>query len=211
MPYVFDQTEVEWPDDGTDPLPPQLSDFEFLPAPEFCGATEQVRFDQNGELISKPNAMVVPHNRRQSGAETENLFALLLPCLRSIGTEKIYCRADGGNDEGFSWVSHAVVKGGEHVEVDQLCVKLASSAMFTPEVRSKLVWQGETRSDTAIIQDTLEIDLCSETWGIWLLGDGFGTGEYSFYCAYIVDLVNGTIDEDPDAEPVVQNIEIASN
>jgi hypothetical protein len=58
------------------------------------------------------------------------------------------------------------------------------------------------------LKDIVEDWLCSE-WASMLLGDSYGTGEYSMYGAFTVDLVGCTITDDRDAEPVVQNIEIA--
>ncbi|HKD31545.1 MAG TPA: hypothetical protein VKC66_37285 [Xanthobacteraceae bacterium] len=46
-------------------------------------------------------------------------------------------------------------------------------------------------------------------WASMLLGDGFGTGEYSMYGAFTVDLDTCTITDDPGADPIVQNIRIA--
>jgi len=50
--------------------------------------------------------------------------------------------------------------------------------------------------------------LCEE-WAEMLLGRGYGTGEYSMYGAFTVDLDTCTVTDDSNADPVVQNITIA--
>ena len=49
----------------------------------------------------------------------------------------------------------------------------------------------------------------SNEWASLLLGESYGTGEYSMYGAFVVDLDKCTITDDPNADPVVQNIDIA--
>jgi hypothetical protein len=58
------------------------------------------------------------------------------------------------------------------------------------------------------LKSFVRYSLCDE-WATMLLGSGYGTGEYSMYGAFTVDLEACTISDDPDADPVVQNIEIA--
>jgi len=63
MPFVYDRTEIEWPedDDEYEPPPPRPDDFMYLPPPEFGGAAEPVRFSgaesqQGAELTPVPRA-----------------------------------------------------------------------------------------------------------------------------------------------------------
>ena len=42
-----------------------------------------------------------------------------------------------------------------------------------------------------------------------LLGVSYGTGEYSMYGAFTVDLATCTITDDRETDPVVQNIRIS--
>jgi len=57
--------------------------------------------------------------------------------------------------------------------------------------------------------DHILFDLCNE-WASMLLGEGFGTGEYSMYGAFTVDLETCAITDDRDADPIVENISIAT-
>jgi hypothetical protein len=50
--------------------------------------------------------------------------------------------------------------------------------------------------------------LCDE-WASMLRGDGFGTGEYSMYGAFTVDLETCAIIDDRNADPIVENIRIS--
>jgi hypothetical protein len=50
--------------------------------------------------------------------------------------------------------------------------------------------------------------LCNE-WASMLLGKSYGTGNYSMYGAFTVDLETCMITDDPNAVPVVRDIEIA--
>ncbi|MEM7748076.1 MAG: hypothetical protein AAF346_07475 [Pseudomonadota bacterium] len=213
MPFVcYDKPDSAGYAETGDWPSPTLSEFEFVPAHAMCRATDAVRFNEFGELTSEPNATLRGRAERYqpgSRSQSQNRFALLIPCMRDIGLEKIYCRIDGGPDDGFSWVSHAHLKGGQQVEPDALCDMLAESGAFTNELRALLGWESDVRSKTMVVRDTLDVDLCSLTWGPWLFGHGFGRGLFRVYGAYVVDLVQGTIEEDTDADPVVQNITIA--
>lgn len=46
MPFVYDETEIEWPEDDDDfePPPPRADQFVYIPPPDFGGASAPVRF-----------------------------------------------------------------------------------------------------------------------------------------------------------------------
>ncbi len=213
MPFVcYDKLAANGLAEPSDWSSPTLSEFEFVPAHAMCRATDSVRFNALGQLTSEPNATLRGRAERYqpgSRSQSQNRFGLLMPCMQEIGLEKIYCRMDGGPDDGFSWVSHAHLKGGRRIEVDALCEMLAGAETFTSKMRAMLGWEGDVRSKAMVVRDTLDIDVCSLTWGPWLFGHSFGRGPFRVYGAYVVDLVRGTIEEDPDVDPVVQNITIA--
>lgn len=211
MPYVaFEELGADLSDDDNLLSTKQLSDFQFLPAPVLSRGNDIVRFGADGKLISGPNAKFSGDQKAVEQAKMEpvlqNRFALLLPCMHDIGLEKIYCRVDGGHDDGFSWVSHGILNNGKLLDAGRLCNQLASSREFSVDLRKRLGWNNDKRSDVTVIRDTLDIDLCSLMWGPWLFGRAFGSGELTFYGAYTVDLSRGTIEEDPNPDPVVQHI-----
>ena len=217
MPYVYDNTQDEWPenDENFEPPAPAVGAFQYLPAPMMCGATEPVRFDQQGKLLSKPNPMLAAEYNMQAeyglvAPAGEETFAVLLPVLRRAGAAQIYCRYDGGNDEGFAWISHAIANDGQKISVETLCDFIAKSPEFSAGLAAALAYPNDTRTEIEVIREALDFHLCAELWASWLLGSGYGTGEYQMYGAFIVDLVAGSVEDDPNAEAIVQNIEIAS-
>jgi hypothetical protein len=141
-----------------------------------------------------------------SAAEFENpeqARALHL-ALKACGVAKVYCRYDGGNDEGFAWVDHVDLETGERLDLTALTERLIANGISVPK---RLPWQ-EDWSDERLVQDMLDFPLATN-WAATLLGGrSFGTGEYSMYGAFVADLVAQTITDDPKANPVVRNIKI---
>src|SRR5262249_13971360 len=45
MPFVYDETQVEWPDDDPEPPPPRADQFVYIAPSEFGGGRAPVRFD----------------------------------------------------------------------------------------------------------------------------------------------------------------------
>ena len=230
MPFIHDQSDIEWPEDGSDAPDPRVSDFVYLPAPEYGGPREPVRFSLQppaSESTASPGA-VEPQRRsildRLLGRRTPQsrvirdherrrqlLFATLVPPLRTAGAKRAYCRYDGGNDEGFSWLDHYESESGDRLDLDALAARLLAMGVHDqlPAI--------EARSQSAAIfkhQKLAELrdvvsDQLVEEWAMLLLGRGFGTGEYCMYGAFWVDLEACTIIDDGNADPVVQNITIA--
>ena len=139
------------------------------------------------------------------------LFATRVPPLRAAGAKRAYCRYDGGNDEGFSWLDHYESESGDRLDLDALAARLLAMGVHDqlPAI--------EARSQSAAIfkhQKLAELrdvvsDQLVEEWAMLLLGRGFGTGEYCMYGAFWVDLEACTIIDDGNADPVVKNITIA--
>jgi hypothetical protein len=193
MPFVYDQTEVEWPEDDSDPPPPKADEFVYLPPPEFGGAAEPVRFSAEA---SGP---------QESGRD--QMCALVVSELRAIGARRAYGRYDGGNDEGFAWLDSVETQAGR-VDAAALAETLLAGPLLEKACPPGLL----SRSDRWSKQEQLRrfvLDRVCDEWASMLLGRGYGTGEYSMYGAFTVDLEACTITDDREADPVVQNIEIA--
>ncbi len=249
MPFVHNQTDVEWPEDGSDPGPPRVEQFVYLPAPEFTGASSPVRFSilppvapveptesrkpaapiatvqerrpgLLGRLFGRPAAsqqqpqISFEETRQRAKLEQERrrqyLFAITIPALRSLGVKRAYCRYDGGNDEGFAWLDCYEKQGGDRIDLDVLAKQL-----FEMNVHDQLRAAGfdaypPGSSDHQKISELKGFASgLSQDWATLLLGESFGTGEYSIYGAFTVDLEQCVITDDLNADPVVQNIEIA--
>ena len=127
----------------------------------------------------------------------------MVPVLKELGVRRIYCRYDGGNDEGFAWLESMELRDGARIDGDA-----------RRDVQAQALLQATDRvKDSGAVTDEAFLAnpgcgwLCDE-WAMMLLGDSFGTGEYSMYGAFTVDLDACTISDDSNADPVVQNITI---
>jgi hypothetical protein len=261
MPFVYDETQVEWPDDGTEPAPPRPDQFVYIPAPQFGGAREPVRFDvlsfiaparlsepeqpsqshpaapteptreQKRSILERLLGQTLPsgvlprsrssqvENRERAKQEQaqrwERLLSIMVPALRQIGGRRVYCRYDGGHDEGWAWFDSLELQDGERVNLDALGERLHDMQVHT-EIHSagfKLhdhysMRTGDRPSDQGALKSVVNDWLCHE-WASMLLGRSFGTGEYSMYGAFTVNLETCTITDDPGADPAVENIRIA--
>ena len=52
MPFIHDQSDIEWPEDGSDAPDPRVSDFVYLPAPEYGGPQEPGQSSRKGGAFS---------------------------------------------------------------------------------------------------------------------------------------------------------------
>jgi len=219
MPFVYDETQVEWPDDDdTEPPPPRPDQFVYIPPPQFGGAREPVRFSVAalaGAIQS--NAPQQPRNsleqirrerERSHALSRQHLFAVVIPELRAIGARRANCRYDGGNDEGFCWLDSVEMEDGGRITAAVLVERARDAQLLDKLYAAELMGRFDGMSDQRQLALFFHGYLCV-AWASMLLGDGFGTGEYSMYGAFTVDLDTCTITDDPGADPIVQNIRIA--
>jgi hypothetical protein len=254
MPFVHDETNIEWPEDGSEMSPPHASQFVYMTAAEYRGEPTAARefarfsivpFSASAELESPISAeamqpvKVEPRGilhrlfgwgrsgrnqqrerekvedsiRRQILEQrriTQQLFSVMIPALRSLGVRRAYCRYDGGNDEGFSWLDRYETQGGERIDTDDLVKRL-----YEMGIHDKLYAGGfkDHMHGTSTNEKMSDVEMFAcgwliEDWAGVLLGS-YGTGEYSMYGAFMVDLDECSVTDDPNARPIVQNIEIA--
>lgn len=142
---------------------------------------------------------------------TQQLFSIMVPALQSLGVRRAYCRYDGGSDEGFSWLDHFQTQAGERIDADILVKRLHDM-----EVYDKLRAAGFKDHLRGVSTEQQMAELkgfaCSwliDDWASILLGRSYGTGEYSMYGAFTVDLDECSITDDPSARPIVENIQVA--
>lgn len=213
MPYIYDMEEIEWPEDGEDLPPPKPEQFIYLSSPDYGGSPEPVKFSYTPYIepqepqpslferffgSSKPQSYPAPEER------TQKLWDIAIPALRDIGISKLYCRYDGGNDEGFAWLDRAELMRGGHLDRDTLLNRL-SQVGLPARLQNAGLMDKELGRSRRQFSDMLNYWLCNE-WATMLLGRGFGTGNYVMYGAFIVDLENCTIMDDPKADPVTENV-----
>lgn len=235
MPYIFDKTNVAWPEDGSEREPTHASLFQYLPTPEFLGTPEIATFsvhplDQLSPLPEMPK--FVPTQRpsglsrafgRSAGPApapqfdyqahaalwSKLMLAAVVPAVRELGVKRLYCRYDGGNDEGFAWLESGELADGYKMDANTLVQRLSGSGLGGTLRSAGLMTSTQHRSAAQQQADIIRDVLASELASI-LLGHGFGTGEYSMYGAFTADLDACTITDDPKAEPIVQNIKIGT-
>jgi hypothetical protein len=238
MPFVHSEEDVEWPEDAPDdyePPEPKLEDFQYLPPPEFGGATEPVRFSISGDpkqakhrnrapklplglrilmwvlrqvLPGSKDLMAQLKQQEQQMAEHRaKLFATLIPALQEAGAQKLVCVYDGGNDEGFAWFGHVETASG------RLNLKETVQAVQAMNIEDELCEADLIRTDADLEEELKELlnYTLPEEVACLLLGFGFGTGAYTMYGAFTVDLEQCTITDNPDATvPTDGNIVIGN-
>jgi len=210
MPFVYDETEIEWPegDDEYEPPPPRADEFMYLPPPKFGGAVEPVRFSvaEGGELAPVPGEP--PRDRPRHEALRRRTFAFAVPELRKAGVQRLYCRYDGGNDEGFAWLDRAEMTDGGWLDAGAISERLFDDGLLD-RIYTAGIMHPSSLSSREHLREFLD-DWLADEWTSMLLGFGYGTGRYSMYGAFTVDLETCTITDDRNADPVVKNIEIAA-
>jgi hypothetical protein len=220
MPFIYDETEIEWPEDGSEPPPPRADQFVYLSPPNYGGAPEPVRFSvaepqQAAEPAPAPGGPPLSgeeFRRRHEKTQEERrqrTFAFAVPELRKTGVQRFYCRYDGGHDEGFSRLDRAEMTDGTRLDADALSRRLTDAGLLNKIYAAGIMRPSAHFSDRELLRQFLDHWLANE-WATMLLGDGYGTGEYSMYGAFTVDLEACTVFDDRHADPVVQNIRIAT-
>ncbi|MFN8224422.1 MAG: hypothetical protein U0R50_14380 [Gaiellales bacterium] len=212
MPFVFDESGLDLPEDEWETFEPKAADFEYLDANDYRATPGPVRFalpepgartpeEPAGRpgLLGRLFGRTSPHGRRGSspggGDELDVLVTVLVPAMRALGVRSVYCRYDGGNDEGFAWIDSAKLTDGQKLDGATLRARLEAA-----NVHEQL-----TDPDTEYV---LRHGL-ADAWASLLLGRGYGTGEYVMFGAFTADLETGELIDDASATPVVENISIA--
>jgi hypothetical protein len=187
-----------------------------MPPPQFGGAREPVRFSVaafTGAIHS--SGLQQPLNRleeirrereRSHTLRRQRLFAVVIPELRAIGARRAYCGYDGGNDEGFCWFDSIETEDGGRITAAALVARAWDAQLLDKLDAAEVTRPSDAISDQQRLDNFVRYDLCDE-WASMLLG--YGTGAYSMYGAFTVDLEACTITDDPGADPIVENIEIA--
>ncbi len=153
--------------------------------------------------------LVVQRPGRDPAQRRQQLFAIAIPELRNAGVRRAYCRYDGGHDEGFAWPVRFDMQDGGRLSPRELAERLRGAGLLDRLYAANVVDRPMGPSPDQERDDVVLGWLCDE-WASLLLGDGYGTGEYSMYGAFTVDLHACTITDDRNADPIVGNIHIAT-
>jgi hypothetical protein len=138
----------------------------------------------------------------------QRLFAVTVPALRELAVRSLLCRYDGGNDEGFAWLDSAALRDGTRINADTLAQRFSERKFLDQLLAHGVMTRIDRMSERDQVSSFIRDWMCME-WASLLLGGSFGAGEYVMYGAFEVDLDECTVIEDPKADPVVSNIEIA--
>lgn len=241
MPFFYDETNIEWPADDSEPPPPRPDQFVYMTVAEYWGEPAGTHAPARFSLSPLSAEEAAPVQGQRSGIlarlfgwesaeatskridagmrrsmllqrqRTQQLFLTMVPALRSLGVRRAYCRYDGGNDEGFSWLDHFETDFGERIDVDPLVKRLHDMGIH--DTLRATGFKDDLKGGSAD-QKIAEIKrfACSrliDEWS-WVLLGSYGAGEYSMYGAFTVDLAECTVSDDSSAQPIVKHITIAS-
>lgn len=170
MPFVC--IEEDRQDQDRVPTP---DEFQYMTAPEFS------------EVAGPVSLTGVPEE-----------VARIVDALRALGITQLYCRYDGGHDEGFAWVDSAVMRDGSRIGYDALLDRLIAAAP-SDEIKAAFD-EKQWPPSRSSLHDTMSEDFAYDLAKI-LLFPGYGTGEYYLFGAFTVDFETGLIVDDPEAKP----------
>ena len=258
MPFFYDETEVVWPEDGSDPPLPRADQFIYLTAASYNGVPDPIRFSI--QPLDKPDPLpdvqslpefpspAPPPSKRRPGIlvrlldrlrpsspeerlrradektmrlhiqQRQRLLATMVPALRQIAIRRVYCRYEGGNDEGFSWIDRFETDDGTRIDREiinqrlrdiQVRDKLYAAGIINRATFKRFAPHGASDQEPEKVNGLAMDWLCDE-WACILLGGSFGGGQYSMFGAFTVDLETCTIADDPNADPIVKHIQISS-
>src|SRR5262245_28373791 len=206
---------VQEPAPFSDQVPPPLPVVPSSPDPQPPAAPAPGLLDRLTDRLlgSRPPAPrpaqrpTLEEQRQEWERRGQHAIALFVAALREIGARRLYCRYDGGNDEGFAWLDHAELRSGERLEAKALAARLAGTQLLERLADARLGRHQQGWTRTSNVHGAMAVTLVPELAGR-LLGPGYGTGSFCMYGAFTVDLDTCTIADDRNAEPIVQNIEI---
>ena len=183
MPYIRpDEDGVEY---DADDQPTHTGPFDYYPPEEV--AYEPKPFDP---------------------ADLSPAAAAAYAMLREVGLVRFRVRYDGGHDEGFAHADGGRTADGTDWPADRLVAELATperigalrSALHQEPPGASSNWPPDHYAEldaASVARDVL--DALGDEMASCLLGQGYGTGEYSMYGAFTADLTTGTLSDEPDA------------
>ncbi len=227
MPHYFGEGDPGW-EKLDDDVSPKASDFHYLRPPDIGGSRDPVPFSLEppaprpakptpttprpsfwDRLLGRRMALGTPREEREAEHKHRTLHAIALvgAALSEAGAKHVYCRYDGGNDEGFAWLDHVATHTGEKLSGKDIAARLTGRGLASRMAAAGLLYAPPDDADVAFLQ-SLVADGFAIDCALLLLGSGFGTGPFYLYGAFTVDLEACTITDDRNADLVVGNIAI---
>ncbi|MDY6898011.1 MAG: hypothetical protein SWZ49_08015, partial [Cyanobacteriota bacterium] len=113
--------------------------------------------------------------------------------LREIGVKTVYCRYNGGHDEGFADFTGAKVED-RVVEFEELKSLLAQGLLGSKTTEYLRRYYGFRHGEPSPQQRVeFYLDEFARSLATHLLGSGYGTGEYSMKGSFKANLLTGKI------------------
>ena len=116
----------------------------------------------------------------------------VLKIFDELGILAIYGDYNGGHDEGFAELNRVELAGGETILAEDLTLKLVSGPISQIQPKALRQYYGGT-----LVSPEQKVDFLLESvandLATFLLGDGYGTGEFSMYGSFKFNLATGTI------------------
>ena len=134
--------------------------------------------------------------------------AAALSVLRDLGIVRFRVRYDGGHDEGFAHADAGWSADGVGRPIGRIVADVTATAAHVDALRaafgvgSPASPAGPTHYYANLSPDELvaaALDELGNEMVSCLLGDGYGTGEYSMYGELTADLTTGTLTDEPAA------------
>ena len=130
-------------------------------------------------------------NRENLDPDSRQVFDV----LRDLGVKVIYCRYNGGGDEGFAQFSGVKLED-RIIEFDDLKYQLSEGSLGSKTsqyLRSYYRSLGEPSPEQRV---EFFLDLLASSLATFLLGQGYGTGEYSMKGSFRANLETGEITDE---------------
>lgn len=158
---------------------------------------EYAEYMEGGEAPHQSGAFYEPAEAVVNLESGNALARTLRDALVAKGFSSVYCRYDGGFDEGFAYFGHATANG-VPFDPQELAALLKDTPLADALVASyPEPYQVELRAEMAAAspeKQTLQaLEDFADTMAAELLGQGYGTGDYSMRGQFTVDLLSGRI------------------
>ena len=112
--------------------------------------------------------------------------------LREIKVKTVYCRYNGGGDEGFADFVGAKLED-RIVEFDELKSLLAEGLLGSKTTEDLRRYYCNYEEPSARVRVEFYLDVFARSLATHLLGSGYGTGEYSMKGSFRANLETGKI------------------
>ncbi|MBV9863874.1 MAG: hypothetical protein JO316_00840 [Abitibacteriaceae bacterium] len=140
-----------------------------------------------------------PAQAQFTPGQLDEVSQFVCEMLQGMGVIAVRCQYDGGGDEGFAYFGEAFV-GSQSLSAQELAAQLADaeSAQTSPVIPEHLRSYYANLPPVERAKSYLD-DFANELATL-LLGEGYGTGDYSMHGSFKADFQTGEIMDEPEDE-----------